>query len=241
VNIVLFEPAEAAAGTIILGKHDARAEHLVKVLHKVEGGTFLAGVIGGKRGEGRIDAIMPDGALTISLELGEDAPPRQSLYMAVGFPRQIQLRRLLRDLSSMGVAAVSLFPTEYGEKSYLRTRLLTDGGAREALVEGAAQSRDTSLPGLLLFESFSEWLRAERASGRSLLAADWTGTEPHLGSLAGIAFPATLAIGNERGFSPREREALQAAGFGRYSLGPRALRTETACVAGAALALAACI
>jgi RsmE family RNA methyltransferase len=46
-----------------------------------------------------------------------------------------------------------------------------------------------------------------------------------------------LAIGSERGWSERERDMLEAAGFLRLSLGSRALRTETACVAAVVLAL----
>ena len=46
-----------------------------------------------------------------------------------------------------------------------------------------------------------------------------------------------LAVGSERGWSDRERDALEAAGFIRASMGERALRTETASVAAAVLAL----
>jgi RsmE family RNA methyltransferase len=46
-----------------------------------------------------------------------------------------------------------------------------------------------------------------------------------------------IAAASERGWSDRERDLLEAAGFLRLSLGKRALRTETACVAAAALAM----
>ncbi|MCL2127845.1 MAG: RsmE family RNA methyltransferase, partial [Treponema sp.] len=49
--------------------------------------------------------------------------------------------------------------------------------------------------------------------------------------------PVILAIGPERGWSDRERDLLEEAGFLRLSLGSRALRTETACVAAAVLAI----
>jgi RsmE family RNA methyltransferase len=49
--------------------------------------------------------------------------------------------------------------------------------------------------------------------------------------------PIVLAIGPERGWSENEREMLEEAGFLRLSMGIRALRTETACVAAAVLAL----
>jgi RsmE family RNA methyltransferase len=46
-----------------------------------------------------------------------------------------------------------------------------------------------------------------------------------------------LAVGCERGWSDRERNILEKAGFIRLSMGSRAMRTETACVAAATLAL----
>jgi RsmE family RNA methyltransferase len=46
-----------------------------------------------------------------------------------------------------------------------------------------------------------------------------------------------LAIGSERGWTDHERGLLEEAGFLRLSLGSRALRTETACIAAAVLAI----
>jgi RsmE family RNA methyltransferase len=45
------------------------------------------------------------------------------------------------------------------------------------------------------------------------------------------------AVGSERGWSDRERDILEDAGFTRLSMGSRALRTETACIAAAVLAM----
>jgi 16S rRNA (uracil1498-N3)-methyltransferase len=47
-----------------------------------------------------------------------------------------------------------------------------------------------------------------------------------------------LLVGPEGGLSEQDLHAAERAGFERYSLGPRTLRTETACVAGCALAQA---
>jgi len=44
-----------------------------------------------------------------------------------------------------------------------------------------------------------------------------------------------VAIGPERGWSARERDLLRARGFELVHLGPRVLRTETACVAAVAV------
>jgi RsmE family RNA methyltransferase len=243
VNLILFEEHELGRA---LSRRDERTVHLLKVLHKKSGDTFDAGVLGGRRGTGIIEKVNLDGSLMYSLRLFEDPPPRLPLRTAVGFPRPIQLRRLLRDLSNLGVEAVDLLGTELGEKSYRDTKLLHDGGAKEALIEGAVQSRDTTIPELAVFACLEDWLRERpwekkpAGSARSLpllVAADNVRPEGALARLSPMRGPMVLALGAERGWSDRERDELEAAGFSRLSLGSRALRTETACVAAATLAL----
>jgi RsmE family RNA methyltransferase len=241
VNLILFETTELGRP---LSRRDPRSVHLVKVLHKKPGDGFDAGILGGCRGTGRIEKINLDGSIAVSLKVDEEPPPRLPLRVAVGFPRPIQLRRLLRDLSSLGVEAVDILGTDLGEKSYRDARLLRDGGAKEALVEGAVQSRDTTIPVLTVFASLDDWLRerpwdrgAAARPGPLLAAADNVRPEGAMARLSPMRGPMVLAVGSERGWSDRERDALEDAGFLRLSLGSRALRTETACVAAAVLAL----
>jgi RsmE family RNA methyltransferase len=244
MNIVLFEPHEAG---MPLKKRDERTVHLLKALRKKAGDEFNAGILGGRLGTGRIDSVKADGSLEYTLDLRDDPPPRLPLRMAVGFPRPIQLRRLLRDLSNLGLEAIDLLGTDLGEKSYRDTRLLNDGGARAALIEGAVQGRDTGLPVLRVFPNVPSWLEerpweavpepAGRGQGPVLVAAD--NVRPR-GTFAGVIAegrPLVTAVGSERGWSDRERGLLEAAGFYRLSLGKRALRTETACIAAAVLAM----
>ena len=271
MNIILFDPTEIGKP---LSRRDERTLHLLKVLHKKAGDTFDAGLLGGNRGTGRIDAVRLDGSLVYSLDLRDEPPPRYPVRIAVGFPRPIQIRRLLRDLSNLGLETVDLLGTELGEKSYRDTKLITDGGARSALIEGAVQARDTRIPFLSVYSCLEDWL-AERpwdkprdkpwdkplpqpltpqessqpsslwsvyAGGglsRSplLIALDNVRPEGSLALLSALGQSLVLAVGCERGWSDRERAILEDAGFLRLSMGERALRTETACVAAAVLAL----
>ena len=251
-----------------LPRRDERTLHLLKVLKKKSGDTFDAGILGGNLGTGRIENIRIDGSVIYSLDLKEAPPERFPVRVAVGFPRPIQIRRLLRDLSSLGLEAVDLIGTELGEKSYRDTKLLSGGGARSALVEGAVQARDTTIPVLSVFDSLEDWL-AERpwdkplqaSSGSSaqsparntytrpagtaasytrlplLIALDNVRPEGSLALLSSAGQRMVLAVGSERGWSDKERDELEKAGFLRLSMGSRALRTETACVAAAVLAL----
>lgn len=256
MNIILFEYREVGKP---LPRRDERTVHLLKVLHKKQGDTFDAGVLGGYLGLGRIEQIKLDGSLSFSLDLQEEPPPRIPVRMAVGFSRPIQIKRFLRDLSNLGIEFIDLIGTDLGEKSYLDTKLLTDGGARAALIEGATQARDTRLPRLNVYGSLDDWLaerpwdisgqtsskKADRVEpallsarhGPTLIAADNVRPE---GSLALLSMPGramVICIGSERGWTNRERSLLEAAGFLRLSMGQRALRTETACVAAAVLAM----
>jgi RsmE family RNA methyltransferase len=241
MNIILFEPNELGKP---LSRRDERAIHLLKALHKKAGDTFEAGLLGGGTGIGAIETIRLDGSLTFSLNIRGEPPPRIPLRLAVGFPRPIQLRRLLRDLSNLGLLAVDLLSTDLGEKSYRDTKLLSDGGARSALIEGAMQARDTGIPTVSVFPSLASWMEARPwdktphfGSLPLLIAADNIRPEGAMVHLSPTRRPAVVAVGSERGWSDRERDILEAGGFLRLSLGKRALRTETACVAAAVLAM----
>jgi RsmE family RNA methyltransferase len=139
----------------------------------------------------------------------------------------------------MGVGEISLFGTDLGEKSYRDTTLFSSGGARAALVEGAAQSRDTILPTLRTFPSLDAWLESIPHTP-IIIAADNIDADGSFSDLCiGITKHHTIviAIGSERGWSERERSLFKSCGIRRLSLGSRALKTETACVAASALAI----
>ncbi|MDR3115807.1 MAG: RsmE family RNA methyltransferase [Treponema sp.] len=241
MNIILFEKHELTAPDlgVILQPRDKRTIHLLKILHKKRGDCFDAGVLEGNWGNGRIETITPEGALECSLELHQAPLPRSPISLGVGFPRPIQLKRLLRDLATFGVEKVDLIGTDLGEPSYRNTTLLTDGGAREALIQGAIQARDTVIPLVQDYPSLTKWLeeRPWREKNPLLIAADNLRPQGSFAQLTPTKQPLLIAIGSERGWSDRERDSLEAAGFCRLSLGTRSLRTDTACVAAVVLAL----
>ena len=241
MNLILFETHELGKA---LPRRDERTVHLLKVLHKKAGDSFEAGVLGEGQGRGTIEKINIDGSINFTLDIHPPPSPRLPIRVAVGFPRPIQVRRLLRDLSSLGVEAIDLFGADLGEKSYRDTKLFEDGGAHSALIEGAAQSRDTTIPALSVFARLDDWLRKcpwePPSNSRTLpllIAADNVRPEGAMSRVTPTKRPVVLAIGSERGWSDRERDMFEAAGFLRLSLGSRALRMEAACVAAAVLAL----
>jgi len=227
-----------------LPRRDERTIHLLKVLHKKQGDEFEAGILGGKRGTGRIEKINLDGSIFITIHASEPPAPKLRLRMAVSFVRPIQLKRIFRDLSNIGVSAIDLIGTDMGEKSYRDTKLLIDGGAQSALIEGAVQARDTELPAFQIYDNLDKWLlerpweKTEKQTRIPLLIAmDNVRAEGSFFNITPTSRPAIIAVGPERGWSDRERDLFEQAGFLRLSMGNRALRTETACVSAAALAM----
>ena len=240
MNIILLEEHELGRN---LSRRDERTIHLLKVLHKKTGDEFEAGIVGGLRGTGKIEKINLDGSILVTVSGSETPPSRLRLRMAVSFVRPIQMRRIFRDLSNIGVTDIDIFGTDTGEKSYRDTKLFEDGGAHQALIEGAVQARDTLIPFITVYDNLDKWLEVrpwENKDNRRipfLLAMDNVRPEGSFFHLTPTTRPGVIAIGPERGWSDRERDLFERAGFLRLSMGRRALRSETACVAAASLAM----
>jgi len=239
VNLILFEPDEVGR-PLPLG--DARALHLLRVLRRGAGGTFDAGIVNGPRGRGTLVAAGPE-ALTLAFEWGAAPPPLHPLTLLIGLPRPQTARDILRDATSLGVAAMHFVAAEKGEPSYARSALWASGEWRRQLLAGAAQAFDTRLPEVTRGGSLVEAV-GRLPQGVARIALDNYEAAASLARLelapADAAIPTAagavvLAIGAERGWSPAERALLRGSGFAFTHLGARVLRTETAVTAAIAL------
>ncbi len=241
MNIILFEEVPQ-----FIPLSDRRGRHLKKVLKAGAGDCLKAGLVNGPRGEVRVEAIEPDGYRVSWRESG----PAVGLYpltLLVGFVRPISVKRILREAASLGVERLIFAVTDTGERSYLAANLWKTGEYREYLINGLQTAGGTVLPEVELCGGLREALELVETSpgttahgeapvrlvldnvggGRPLAQVELTGPRA-----------AVLAVGSERGWSERERGLFRQAGFEAVGLGSRVLRTETACSAGAALALA---
>ena len=235
MNMCLFTPEEL---NLPLAKHDARAQHLLKVLHKKVGDAFSAGVIGSKSGSALITNI-ENGSISYRFSEGGDNKPLVPLCMIIGFPRPIQLKRLLRDLSILGVSEIHLTGTENGEKSYMQSTVVTDGTAARMLLDGAVQAGSTHLPALSVHADVRQCLAAlGMPAGEVRIALDNVNPDSNLKTvLAGASGAERIyaAIGSERGWTDNERRLLEERRFIRTGMEARILRTETAATAAAAI------
>lgn len=242
MNLVLFALAEIARP---LPRDDRRALHLLRVLRRREGDTFDAGLINGPRGKGTLVAISPD-ALTLSFAWDGEPPPLDPLVLIVGLPRPQTARDILRDATSLGVAAIHFVVTEKGERSYADSTLWTSGEWQRHLIAGAEQAFDTRLPEITHGRLLLEAIAALPPDATRLALDHYDASGPLSGrplSAGAIRCPdqgnespaIALAFGPERGWSNAERAALRGAGFAFAHLGPRVLRLETAITAAVAL------
>lgn len=187
MNIILFRPEELHSP---LPRTDRRAQHLLKVLHKDAGDSFEAGLVNGPSGVARIAAVDEQG-LSIQFSPGGDGKPLHPLIMIIGFPRPIQLKRLLRDIASLGVCQVHLCGTELGEKSYLKASLSQPQELFEMLKDGAIQAKSTHVPQVFVHQNLPQCVDAVLESlGRDSGAGTGAGT----GAVqsAGSADPAAI-------------------------------------------------
>lgn len=264
MNICLFSAEEISKP---LDLRDERASHLIKILHKQKGDSFSAGIIGGKAGTAVITDIVKE-TLTASngkqyeggkiyFTFTEEADGKElfPLKMIIGFPRPIQLKRLLRDMAGLGVAEVHLTGTELGEKSYLESDLATTDAGYKMLLDGTVQAASTHVPVLVKHNSLEECIKAVLEGNNSAKENDLSADRTALVCLDNVDAAGSLtewlgknvsgmqnvvaAIGSERGWSKKERQLLEQYGFIRLSMGSRVLRTETASTVAASLILSA--
>ncbi|MCU0794192.1 MAG: 16S rRNA (uracil(1498)-N(3))-methyltransferase, partial [Opitutaceae bacterium] len=116
MNLVLFEPGELDAP---LPAADPRAQHILKVLRRAPGDTFVAGVVDGPLGDATLRAIDPvTGALHLSFAVTQSPPPLPPVTLVVGLPRPQTARDLLRDATTLGVSCIHFVRTERSDPNY---------------------------------------------------------------------------------------------------------------------------
>ena len=253
-NCVFYKNDKSINGGFVFYKNDERYLHIKKVLHLKEGDVFKAGIINGKIGEALISHLSeekivfsfcpntPDKNLdnTDAGKIESKPLPLPPIKIILGFPRPIQLRRILRDAASLGFAEIILCGTELGERSYLKSNLSNPEEIKKYLLDGISQAGQTLLPAFSFCSSVKEALKnLKTASFKGSKVLLDIGDFPSLSTFRMIKGESVLiAIGSERGWTQNEREAFFSEGFISYSMGKRILRTETALTSALSVLLA---
>ena len=243
MNRILFEPTEVKDGHAAFD--GARAEHVLNVLHGEVGQVLKTGVVDGPIGISTIEKIDPlppnpetglaQGRITVRCEHGGEAvAPWVDLVLAP--PRPRAMKRLLPQLVQMGVGRIVFVGAEKVEKAFWGAQLLKEQVYRPLLLDGLMQAGTTALPVVQIEKSFRRYLEGGRfeedfaGQTRRVLAHPYVQDHAPIGDhVSGRR--TVVAIGPEGGWTDEEVALLERHGFGRLSLGPRILRTDTAAVA----------
>jgi len=227
VNRILFESSEIADGVATCS--DARAEHILAVLHGEVGQTLKTGELDGRIGTGEIVSIE---GRTVAVKVShteESLRPWCDLVLAP--PRPRVMKRLLPQLASLGVGTIVLVGAKKVEKDFWGATLLKEENYRPLLVDGLMQAGTSVVPRMETRRNFRRFVgdeldslfpTANRVVGHPGRAPNAPAQKP--GRLL-------LAVGPEGGWTDDEVSLLESHGFSRYSLGSRILRTDTALVA----------
>ncbi len=235
MNLLLLETGEAGNHVTLEG---ARARHLLHVLKVQPGQSVRVGIVDGPRGTSTVASIA-DGTVTLHCAFETEAPPVPMVDLLLALPRPKVMRRLWAQIAAMGIGRIILTNAERVERNYFDTHVLTSECYRPLLVEGLQQARDTRLPRVSIHRQFKVLVEDELdrlfPAGLRLVADPAAST-----SAASVARQHTgervlLAVGPEGGWNAFETTLLDAHGFKRISMGPRTLRTDTACIALLAL------
>jgi len=228
MNRILFEKDDIADGVVTFG--GTRAEHVLDVLHGEIGQILKTGEVDGPIGTGEIVGIE---GRTVSVKVtheGASLMPWVDVILAP--PRPRVMKRLLPQMAAMGVGRIILVGAEKVEKDFWGATLLKEENYRPLLIDGLMQCGASILPTIETWKSFNRFLREGLPSfthQRRIVA------HPYVEKVNSIVYPSSspllLAIGPEGGWTDAEVEKLEAAGFTRYSLGSRILRTDTATIA----------
>jgi len=234
MNIILFSSDDKYYDNFFcFNKKDERYSHIKNILHLKENDVFKCGIINGRIGKGIIKEI--DEAKILFLFVETASPAKlYPINLIIGIPRPIQLKRLLKDVATIGVSSIHLVGTMLGEKSYMDSTLIEKEKIEKYLIEGASQAGSTLLPRYAIYSSIYQFFKniILKEDDRKIIFDINYKNIPNESNKDIKHNSIWLAFGSERGWSEKERKIFYEHDFEFITLGKRILRTETATIAG---------
>ncbi len=231
MNLIIIHSDELEQGRVTLA--DARAEHIRSVLKAEPGQRLRIGLLNGPFGRGTIETVLPE-AVTLACEWEAETPPRLAIDLLLALPRPKVMKRLWAQLAALGVGRIILTNAEKVERYYFDSHVLEPDFYNARLIEGLQQARDTHLPEVRIVKKLKPFIEDEFAAlypNTLCLLADPSSEKSLSVSVSSSAEHVVLAIGPEGGWTPYEIDLFKKHGFKAIGMGPRILRTDTACIA----------
>lgn len=219
-------------------------DHVIEVLDAKVGDTLKIGQLQGNLGHGVISGISSTTITLSEISLDIAPPAKLGLTVVLALPRPKVLRRLIMDMTALGVAHIILLNSYRSQKSYWQSPMLDR--LEEFVFEGLQQAGDSIAPRISLKKRFKPFVEDELAqylgNAGGVVAHPYAARsfdeyfaerlaskelQPTAVS-ASTALPSVLCIGAEGGWIDYEVALLAEHGCVPISIGRRILRTEAA-------------
>ena len=234
----------------------AQIEHINQVLGAKVGETLKIGQLEGNLGSAVIADMTPERILLSNVSLTSAPPPKLDLTVVLALPRPKVLRRLIMDMTALGVRDIILINSYRTQKSYWQSPMLSR--LDEFVLEGLQQGVDTVAPRIRVQKRFKPFVEDELAqliTNRAIVAHPYgilsfsqylqqtafmqpENVLPIASSTADDSsyknegykevLPSVVLIGAEGGWIDYEVELLARQGCQAVHIGARILRTEAA-------------
>lgn len=230
MNCLLLPEKNISADTAYIDDC-AQINHVNQVLQAKIGETLKIGQFAGRLGAAVIDAIAPECIQLREVTLTITPPPKLDLTVILALPRPKVLRRLIMDMTALGVRDIILINSYRTQKSYWQSPMLAR--LDEFVIEGLQQGVDTLAPNISLEKRFKPFVEDKLASlitSRAIVAHPYSqqSLTQYLQQQPLLKLPGVVCIGSEGGWIDYEIELLAAQGCEAVHIGPRILRTEAA-------------
>lgn len=220
MNVLLLPSAQIDGDTATFD-NPTQIAHIHTVLKAQVGDTLKIGELGGYLGVGQIASLSDKAVQLAHVRLDTPPPPKKNLTIILALPRPKVLRRLIMDMTAMGVWHIVLMNSYRTDKSYWQSPLLAR--IDEFVLEGLQQGVDTITPTISFEKRFKPFVEDRL----STLPAPIVLAHPYGGRrIQELPTPQTIIIGAEGGFIDYEVALIKSQGVEVVSLGERILRTE---------------
>ena len=216
------------------------AKHAAQVLRMQRGEEFYAVGEGGSRFLAELCEVSKEGCTALLREALPDNEAELRVTVYQGLPKADKLELVVQKLTELGAAR--LVPVKM-ERCVVKLND-KDGQKKQERLQKIAReaSKQCKRGGCLEVAAPQSWKQLrDQMAAHDLVLVPWEDAQGFGMKSAHAAFPEAkdigIVIGPEGGMSEAEVRALEELGAKQITLGPRILRTETAAIAAATMAM----